>query len=321
MKKLRVLAATSVLGLALTGCGGGSGSETTTGDSEELQTVTVGHVQLTIFSPLYVADAKGYFEDAGIDIEFENIKSGQAAVPLAANGDLDVVAAGFSAGMFSAIETGLDISVVGSMGVQPGQDQPSPSALVVSEEQSASFESLKDLKDLDIGALGGTGGTSAYYISLALAEAGLTINDVNLVNLGNPDMPSALENGSIDAAFISAPFWQLAVDGGSENVWTTPKGTSGTGVLYGGEFADSDLAQPFFDAMAKGAQDLQGEERYSDENLKIIGEYTEQSPEDVASVPLYTWHPDLHPLPEQLSGMEDVWMNIGALDYSDQVGS
>lgn len=94
MKKLNLAAAISVLALALAGCGseGGAGSssasEAASGANAELQKVTVGHVQLPIFAPLYVADARGYFKDAGIDVELVNIKSGQEAVPLAANGDL-----------------------------------------------------------------------------------------------------------------------------------------------------------------------------------------------------------------------------------------
>ena len=273
MRKIKLLAAASALALGLSACGGG-GQDAGAG-SDDLQTVNVGHVQLPIFAPLYVADAKGYFADEGIDINLENIKSGQAGVPLASSGQLDVLAAGFSAGMFSAIETGLDIKVVGSMGVQPPHGEPSPSALVVSQDlvDGGKYTSLKDLKGSQIGALGGIGGTGAYYVSKALDEAGLSIDDVKLVNLSSPDVPTALKNGSIDASFVSAPFWKMAVDDGvAKKEWTTPKGTSGTGVIYGGKFADSDLAQPFFNALARGAQDLQGKDRFSKENLKIIAD-------------------------------------------------
>ena len=327
MRRLGHSLVTCAMLLSLAACGGSddgavTANDAATGSEQQLQPVNVGHVQLPIFAPLYVADAKGYFEDAGIKIELQNIKSGQDGVPLAASGKLDVLAAGFSAGMFSAIETGLEIKTVGSMGVQPAESEPSPSALIVSKKlaDSGEYSSLKDLKGRSIGVAGGVGGTAAYYVSLALEEAGLGIKDVTLVNLGSPDMPAALANGSIDASFVSAPFWSNAVDDGvAEKVWTTPEGTSGTGLIYGGAFAESDLAQPFFDAIAKGAQDLQGEDRYSPENLEIIGEYTEQTAAEVGASPLYSWFPDLHPLPEQLAGMEAAWMQIGALKYSEPI--
>ena len=318
---MKVLAATVLAGLALSACGSDT-SASAEGDGQESATVKVGIVQLPIFAPIYVADAKGYFDEAGLEVQLETVKSGQDAVPLASSGKLDVVAAGFSAGMFSAIETGLDIKVVASMGVSDGNAEESPTDLVVSSAavDSGEIESIADLKGKKIGAAGGAGGTGAFLLSLALEEAGLGINDVDVVNLGNPDMPTALANGSLDAGLISAPFSTLAIeDGTGVSMAVPPAGTSGTGMIFGGQFAGSDNAQKFFDAVAKAAKDLQGEDRYSDENLQIIAEATGQTVEELKSVPLYTWLPNLEPLPEQLKGMEAVWMESGAIEYAESI--
>ncbi|MDJ0339053.1 ABC transporter substrate-binding protein [Cryobacterium sp. PH31-O1] len=318
MKKLKIVAALSLVGLALSGCA--SSDDSTTSDG--LQTVNVGHVQLAIFSPLYVADAKGYFEDEGIKIKLEAIKSGQDAIPLAASGKLDVVVAGFSAGLFSAVETGLDVKVVGSMGVSAGEAEEPPSALIASKKlvDDGTITTVADLKGRKVAVAGGAGGTGAFYVGLALEEVGLSITDVDLVALGNPDMPTAVANGSVDAAFASAPFSNMPVeDGTAVNLWTTPEGTSGTGVIYGGDFASSDLAQKFFTALTRGAQDLQGDDRYTDENLSIIGAATGQTAEQVKAVPLYSWLPDLAPLPEQLASMERMWMELGSIIYSNPI--
>ncbi|MFF2605049.1 ABC transporter substrate-binding protein [Arthrobacter koreensis] len=320
-KHMKVLAATVLAGLALSACGSDT-SASAEGDGQESATVKVGIVQLPIFAPIYVADAKGYFDEAGLEVQLETVKSGQDAVPLASSGKLDVVAAGFSAGMFSAIETGLDIKVVASMGVSDGNTEESPTDLVVSSAavDSGEIESIADLKGKKIGAAGGAGGTGAFLLSLALEEAGLGINDVDVVNLGNPDMPTALANGSLDAGLISAPFSTLAIeDGTGVSMAVPPAGTSGTGMIFGGQFAGSDNAQKFFDAVAKAAKDLQDEDRYSDENLQIIAEATGQTVEELKSVPLYTWLPNLEPLPEQLKGMEAVWMESGAIEYAESI--
>lgn len=311
MKKIRILAAVSLLGVTVAGC-------TAPGADDDLRTVNVGHVQLPIFAPLYVADAKGYFVDEGIEINLETVQSGQDAIPLASSGQLDVVAAGFSAGLFSAVDTGLDVTVVGSMGVSAGEAEEPPSALVVAQwfVDSGEYNGIADLEGQDIGALGGVGATSAFFTSLALNEVGLGINDVNFIQLSSPDIPTALESGAIAAAFVSAPFWSLAVDDGiAQLAWVPPEGTSGTGVLYSGQFMESDLAQPFFNALARAAADLQGEARYTDEHLQMIGDATNQTAEQVAAVPLYTWLPDLNPLPEQLAAMESAWLEVGALVY------
>jgi NitT/TauT family transport system substrate-binding protein len=318
MRRVAVLAATSLLALAVAACGGGDGG----GDGADDQTVNVGVVQLPIFAPLYVADAKGYFADEGLTVNIQNVKSGQDAIPLAASGKLDAVLAGFAAGMFSAIQSGLDVRVVGSMGVADADTENPASALVVAKPlvDSGAVTSVADLKGRKVGALGGAGATSAFYVGMALEQAGLAISDVEFVQLNSPDIPTALKTGGIDAAFVSAPFWNLAVDDGTAvKTWTTPEGTSGTGILYGAQFAESPVAQKFFNALARGAQDLQGEARYSDENLKIIGEATDQTPEQVRSVPLYAWLPDLAPLPDQLAAMERMWMQVGALEYDTPV--
>ncbi|WP_164701885.1 ABC transporter substrate-binding protein [Modestobacter sp. KNN46-3] len=323
MRNTKLLALTATVGIALTACSSGEADTDTDaaagGEGGELQTVDVGYVQLPIFAPLYVADAKGYFADEGIDINLQTVKSGQDAVPLASAGQLDVVAAGFSAGMFSAIQSGLNVKVVGSMGVSDGSAE-SPTDLVAATSlvESGEVTDAGDLAGREIGAAGGAGGTGAYLLALALEEEGLSLGDVNLVNLGNPDMPTAVANGSIAAGLISAPFSTMAIeDGTGTSLWVPPSGTSGTGVIYGEEFADSDLAQPFFDALARAAKDLQGEDRYSEENLGIIGEATGQTAEEVAAVPLYTWLPDLAPLPDQLTAMERIWMEGGALEYEE----
>ncbi|WP_019818969.1 ABC transporter substrate-binding protein [Saccharomonospora saliphila] len=313
------MAAALLLGVGLSACGTDGGNA---GSSSGDGTVDVGYVQLPIFAPLFVAQDKGYFADEGIQVNLEKVKSGQDAIPLASSGKLDAVLAGFSAGMFSAINSGLDVKVVGSMGVADGDTERPPSALVVRQEliDSGEVSSLADLKGRKIGALGGESATSAFYVGMALEEAGLSVTDVEFVPMSNPDIPTGLRTGGIDAGFVSAPFWEMAVsDGVAEKIWTTPEGTSGTGTLYGGEFAASEDAQKFHNALARAAQDLQGEQRYSEENLRIIAEATDQSVEDVKSVPLYAWLPDLAPLPDQLAAMEQSWMEIGALQYDEPI--
>lgn len=320
--KLKLVAMAALTALALTACGGGSAGSKASG--EPAKTINVGYVQLPIFAPLFVAESKGYFKEQGLTVNLQVVKSGEDAIPLASSGKLDAVFAGFSAGMFSAVHSGLDVKVVGSMGVAGGPEEEPPSALIVSKKlmDSGEIKTLADLKGRKIGALGGAGATSAYYVSMALKTVNLTPKDVTFVQLGSPDIPTAIKNGGIVGAFVSAPFWNMAVkDGIAQKIWTTPKGTSGTGLLYGGKFTTSDDAQKFFDALVKASKDLQGQNRYSPENLKIIGDATKQTPEQVKSVPLYNWLPNLAPLPDQLADMEKNWIAVGALKYSDPISS
>src|SRR5699024_1074638 len=102
------LTAATALGGALTACGSAvTGEDPADGSGGADGTVRVGHLPSSLFAPLYVADAKGYFEAEGITLELTPLKSGQDGVPLLANDQLDGMGAGFSAGMFTALDRGV----------------------------------------------------------------------------------------------------------------------------------------------------------------------------------------------------------------------
>lgn len=311
MSKFRVsIGGLAVVALGLTAC-------SPAGEEPDEETITLGVASLPIFAPVFVADEQGYFEDRGLDVELEFVQTGQDAIPLLSSGQMDALAAGFSAGVFSGLNEGLEFRIVGSMGVADGTDF-APAHLVVRDDlvEDGTVTSLEDLQGLDIGVAGGEGGTGAFLTALALEEAGLSITDVNLNNVGNPDMPAALENASIDAGLMSAPFSENALeDGTGESFWHPPEGTSGTGLMYGEHFVDQESADLLFEALAEAADELQGEARYSEEYLEIVGNAIDQSAEELEGVPLYTWYSDLAPLPDQLTAMESVWMEYGALEY------
>src|SRR5690625_6405830 len=105
----RSVAGLAVLALGLTGCS--SSDEASAEDS----TITLGVASLPIFAPVFVADEKGYFEDRGLDVELEFVQTGQDAIPLLSSGQMDGLAAGFSAGVFSGLDEGLEFRIVGSM--------------------------------------------------------------------------------------------------------------------------------------------------------------------------------------------------------------
>src|SRR5699024_11087949 len=117
-RTLLSLTAATALGGALTACASAvTGEDPADGSGGADGTVRVGHLPSSLFAPLYVADAQGYFEAEGITLELTPLKSGQDGVPMLANDQLDVMVAGFSAGMFNALEQGVAFKIVGSMGI------------------------------------------------------------------------------------------------------------------------------------------------------------------------------------------------------------
>jgi NitT/TauT family transport system substrate-binding protein len=279
----------------------------------------VGIVTSSLFAPLYVAQARGYFKQQGINVELQVVTSGQDAIPLVSAGKLDVEVAGVSAGMFSALNSGLDFKVVGSMGQSTGDPDHSPTALELSNSAGA-IKSVADLKGQKIAVAGGPGASGGYLTDQILRTAGLTIKDISPVNLSNGDMISALKSGSVTAALTSAPFTtQIETQSIGKPLAVPSKGTTTTAVIYGGEFVKSPAAQKFFNALVQGSRDLQGSAVTSSDIVKIVAEATKQTPEVLEKSPPYMFDPKLAPSADQLNAMQKSWMDAGLLPYTTPI--
>jgi len=304
--------------LAAAACGGSATSGSVSGSGDQgVTTVKVVHAPSTLFAPLYIADAKGYFAAQGIKIDLQTVKAGQDAIPLAASGKVDVVVAGFSAGMFNAVSSGLEIKVVGSMGYTDGTS-PAPTALEVAKPlvDSGQIKSPSDLRGRKVALSGGAGGAGGYQLDAILREKGLTLTDVTPVNLAFPDMESALQNGSVAAALPPAPFTtKMEASGVATALAIPPAGTTATGVIYGGQFTKNPVAKKFFAALQKGAADAQGAAKKSDQNLQILAKYTGQTLDVLKEVPFYTWDPDLHPRTDQIQAQQQAYLDAKLLNY------
>lgn len=312
--------------LVLAACGtddngdNGNGGDGNGGDGDALE-VSVIHVQSTLFAPLYVAEERGYFDDAGIEVSYETVQAGQDAIPLTAAGQSDVLVAGFGSGLFSAIEDDLEIRVVGSMGGGGGEDENSPTALMVSSElvESGEVTDIEDLEGRTIALSGGEGGAGAYQLAAVLGEADLTLNDMEVINLGFGDMAGAIESGSADAALPPAPFTTAMIeDGIADQFALPPAGTIASGVLYGEHFLDEEAAQPFFDALVRASGDL-NEDPYDPEILEILAEATGQDIEVLEANPTYVWELDLAPAEDELMAQQEAYRVAGLFDFEGEV--
>ncbi|TWE09412.1 ABC transporter substrate-binding protein [Rudaeicoccus suwonensis] len=300
------------------GCG--SSSSKGASSSGGMTTVNVAYVPLGLFAPLYVAQKKGYFAANGIKVDLNKVTSGQDAIPLAASGKEDVVIGGFSAGLFSSINAGLDIKVVGSMNVADGSTTNAPSQIVVGK--NSGITSVAQLKGKKIAVLAGPGGAGAFILGEILKSANLTIKDVTMVNLTSSDMPAAVASGSVDAAVASWPYTTQITSAGGTAIAVPPSGLASGGVVYGGSFAkNTKVATAFMHALQEASRDLQGDYRTNSALVADISAYTGQPVSSIKSAPYNVWEPTLAPLPQQLENMQNIWIAAGALSYSSPIES
>lgn len=287
------------------------------------QTVHAVDVPSVLFAPLYVAIAKGYMQQEGIDLQLDPAGSGEDAMPLLASGQLDVLVGGFSAATFNAVQRGLDLRIVASMGQQPPQGYPS--ALMVRKDllDGGEVASITDLRGRAVAISGGAGATGGYWMATKLRPANMTLNDVNVVNMGFPDMVAAFASQAIDAAYPSAPTTTTIRTQGTADYFggVTAPGASAVGVTFGGAFIKShpDVGQRFMAALIRGSRDIQGSAYFAPENLAADSQFTSTPVETLRTMDPYTFDPDLRPDYNTLTDMETVFIQEGLLAFSSQI--
>jgi NitT/TauT family transport system substrate-binding protein len=287
------------------------------------ESVKVAHAPSVLFAPLYVAIEKGYFRDQGIDAQLETVAAGQDAMAMAANNQLDVVVAGFGAATFNAIERGLELRIVSSMGRQPQQGYPS--ALMVRKDLLASgqVKELEDLKGRKVALAGGIGATGSYWMAAKLRTVGLTLKDIEVVNLGFPDQVLGFKQGSIDAGLPPAPFTNQIIRDDSADYFggALSPGASAVGTVYGSGFIKdrAEVGRRFMTALVRAARDLQGDRVKSDEHLQIFSKYTNIPVDTLRTMDPYDFDPNLRPDVSTLTDMQRVFIEEGVLRFASPI--
>ena len=114
--------------------------------AQELKTVKIGVVNLSTDVAFYIAEKRGYFKQEGLKAEFIYFDSGAKMIVPLGSGALDAGGGATSAGLYNAVERGIELRVVADKGMSvDGYDYK---ALVVRKDlaDSGAIKSLSDLK-------------------------------------------------------------------------------------------------------------------------------------------------------------------------------
>jgi len=159
-----------------------------------------------------ISEVRGYFAEEGLDVELVPFDSGARQVAPMAAGQLEVGAGSHSAGLFNALASGIDIKIVASnLANRPGR---SSSAIVARKDLvDSGFREGADLRGKTL-AFTASGTTVHINVARYLEVNGVRSDEVNLVELSQPDMNLALANGAIDFASQAEPLVTLGVEQG-----------------------------------------------------------------------------------------------------------
>lgn len=221
-------------------------------------TVRIGMARSTSNSAELMAEHKGYFKKYGIKLEIELIESSANVIALLAQGRLNMVAGGISAGYFNAIEKNLPVTIVSDRVSTPIRHN-----LMIRPDLKDTIKRPRDLKGKVI-ASNGTGSVSTYEVGKILERDGLTINDVEIKVIPFPQMAVAFANKAIDAAIIIPPFvWSLeeqkiALPFGEVDDLVTPSPMTIAVIMVNTDWAkqNDELVKNYFIAWMQGAREF-----------------------------------------------------------------
>jgi NitT/TauT family transport system substrate-binding protein len=181
---------------ALTACGGSDSPKSSSG--LEKTDLKVGLLPIPDVATVYLARSKGYFKAEGLNVTPTILSNGSETISRVMSGGVDFSYSAYIP-IVQAASSGVKIRVV-SDGYQ-GRSNLYPIITL----PNSPIHSAKELAGKKIGLIN-TKGFPSLLTDAALKNAGVEPKDVHLVGIQYPNMPVALQNHSIDAAFMTEPY-------------------------------------------------------------------------------------------------------------------
>lgn len=180
-----------------------------------LERVSVAGAPSISNAGIYIAMEKGFFKEVGIEVNIEQLRSGVDTFSLLATGQLDIGVGASGAGLFNALAQGLDIRIVADKGSQAEGHVYVPLGIAKRAFDEGRVKSLSDLKGKRIAYSSGLAGMETLMLQRLLKVVGLALREVEIVQIRQPDIPVALQNGAVDAGFLAEPGATIAVTNGA----------------------------------------------------------------------------------------------------------
>ena len=285
--------------------------------------VTVAYVPIMKFAAMYVAEERGLFDKYGLDVQIERVSSGTEAIAFLTEGSVDVGGIAIVTSLWNGWNEGLDIRIFAPGALEPFENSPTKLLARADLVEDGTISEVADLAGRIVSLAGGPGSGGEYLLAKALELGDLTIRDVEIVQLGNPDMPAAFENSVIDAGLLGSPFADQAILDGyavalAEDL--TP-GLMTVAFVGSGNFINErpEVALRFALALMEASRLMQGDDYLSDENLAAYLAYTNSSEEALREGTPVVYDPNQVIPVAGLADVERIHRENGRTNYEDSI--
>ena len=183
-----------------------------TARAEEPLKAKVGVLRLSSSAPVFIAQDKGYFRDAGLDIELKFFDAAQPIAVATTSGDVDFGVTAFTAGLYNLAGKGT-LKVIGGM----SREKPGYPLIGYFASNNAYAAGLKTPEDLAGKRIAVTQVGSSFHYSLGLLadKYGFKLSDVKIVPLQSlSNAAAALKGETVDAALLPVSTARKLMDDG-----------------------------------------------------------------------------------------------------------
>jgi len=184
-----------------------------------------------VYLPLNVADALGYFKEAGLNIDIQNFAGGSQALRALVGGSAEVVS-GFYDHTIQMAAQGRKIRAVVMQQRYPG--------LVLAITKAAANQGVRTLSDLRGKKIGVTapGSSTHFFLNFLMTRAGVPLEAFSIVGIGaGPTAVAAVRNKQVEALSNVDPMITILDRGGDLGViLADTRTTTGTLRVFGGPY-------------------------------------------------------------------------------------
>lgn len=179
---------------------------------EDALKAKVGVLRLSSSAPVFIAQDKGYFREAGLDIELKFFDAAQPIAVATTSGDVDFGVTAFTAGLYNLAGKGT-LKVIGGMSREKA-GYPLIGYFASNNAYAAGLKTPKDLAGKRI-AVTQVGSSFHYSIGLLADKYGFRLADVKIVPLQSlSNAAAALKGETVDAALLPVSTARKLMDEG-----------------------------------------------------------------------------------------------------------
>jgi NitT/TauT family transport system substrate-binding protein len=217
--------------LTLVACGsadsGGTGSTADGGGELEQVTIGVGGQPLLAYLPTTLAQEIGCYEDAGLEVELQDLQAGSKALQAMIGGSTDVTS-GYYDHTIQMAAKGQDVTAFVNMLRYPAL------VLAVAPDAAGKIDDVADLAGKNVGVTA-PGSSTHFFLQHMLTQAGLPADAASVQAIGaDATAVAAMEQGQVDAAVMLDPaLSQLQARAGELTILADTRTEEGVQEVYG----------------------------------------------------------------------------------------